>query len=338
MAERRHEHRSGLRATIPRLMNPTCHLCTRPLLAAVVTLLLASCAVGPDFKRPAAPNVSGYTPAPLSNTAATPDVSGGQSQTFANGIDIAADWWTLFHSQPLNDLIHQALLNNPDLKAAQAALKAAGENVLAQRGAYFPSVGAGFAASRQRQSGQIAPVLNSNAFLYNLFTPQVTVSFVPDVFGLNRRTVESLQAQQQEARYQMIATFTTLTSNVVVTAIQASSLQQQIDVTRQLIDSNTSAVRILRYQFKQGYASGVDVAAQESQLAQVAATLPPLVKQLAQARDQLAVLSGRFPSQMPTQAFFDLSQLQLPETLPLSLPSALVEQRPERPAGRSQSA
>jgi NodT family efflux transporter outer membrane factor (OMF) lipoprotein len=130
-------------------------------------------------------------------------------------------------------------------------------------------------------------------------------------------------------RYQMIATYTTLTSNVVVTAIQASSLQQQIDVTRQLIDSNTSAVQILRYQFKQGYASGLDVAAQESQLAQVAATLPPLVKQLAQARDQLAVLSGRFPSQMPTQAFFDLSQLQLPETLPLTLPSALVEQRPD---------
>jgi NodT family efflux transporter outer membrane factor (OMF) lipoprotein len=310
-------------------MNPTCHLGTRPLLAIVVTLLLASCAVGPNFKRPAAPNVNGYTPAPLSNTAATPDVSGGQSQAFANGIDISADWWTLFHSQPLNDLIHQALVNNPDLKAAQAALKVAGENVLAQRGAYFPSVGAGFAASRQRQSGQIAPVLNSNAFLYNLFTPQVTVSYVPDVFGLNRRTVESLQAQQQEVRYQMIATYTTLTSNVVVTAIQASSLQQQIDVTRQLIDSNTNAVEILRYQFKKGYASGLDVAAQESQLAQVAATLPPLVKQLAQARDQLAVLSGRFPSQMPTQAFFDLSQLQLPQTLPLSLPSALVEQRPD---------
>jgi len=310
-------------------MNPTCESGLRSVLATVATLLIAGCMVGPDFKRPAPPEAGGYTPEPLANTVATENVFGGQTQKFANGIDVAQDWWTLFHSEALNDLIHQALLNNPDLKAAQAALKVARENVLAQRGAYFPSVAAGFDASRQRQSGQIAPVLSSNAFLYNLFTPQVSISYVPDVFGLNRRTVESLQAQAQEVRYQMIATYTTLTSNVVVTAIQESSLQEQIAVTRQLIESNTHAVQILRYQSQKGYAGGLDVAAQESQLAQVVATLPPLVKQLAQVRDQLAVLTGRFPSQMPPGAFFDLSQLQLPDTLPVSLPSALIEQRPD---------
>ncbi|MEJ0007121.1 MAG: efflux transporter outer membrane subunit [Steroidobacteraceae bacterium] len=310
-------------------MNPTRELGLRSVLAAVATLLVAGCAVGPEFKRPAPPEANTYTPEPLTNTVATANVFGGQRQKFANGIDVADDWWTLFHSQPLNDLIHQALSNNPDLKAAQAALKVARENVLAQRGAYFPGAAASFDATRQRQSGQIAPVLSSNAFLYNLFTPQVSISYVPDVFGLNRRTVESLQAQEQEVRYQMIATYTTLTSNVVVTAIQESSLERQVGVTRQLIDSNTNAVQILRYQSQRGYASGLDVAAQESQLAQVAATLPPLVKQLAQVRDQLAVLTGRFPSQMPSQAFFDLSQLQLPESLPVSLPSALIEQRPD---------
>ncbi len=188
-------------------------------------------------------------------TAATANVSGGEAQRFAEGSDIAADWWTLFHSKPLNELIELSLANNHDLKAAQAALSVARENVLAQRGVYYPSVAADFSASRQRQSGQIAPALNSNAFLYNLFTPQVSVSYVPDVFGLNRRTVESLQAQEQEVRFQMIATYTTLTANVVVTAIQEGSLQMQIDATRQLIDINSNMLQILQYQFAKGYAS-----------------------------------------------------------------------------------
>jgi NodT family efflux transporter outer membrane factor (OMF) lipoprotein len=257
-----------------------------------------------------------------------PNTAAGQAQHFVDGADISADWWALFHSTALNELIEQSLGKNHDLKAAQAALRVAHENMLAQRGAFYPSVSADFSATRQRQSGQISPALNSNTFLYNLFTPEVNVSFVPDVFGLNRRTVESLQAQEQAARYQMLATYTTLTSHVVVTAIQVGAVQMQIAATHDLIDSAENTVKILRYQSDKGYASGLDVAAQESQLAQFAATLPPLVKQEAQLRDQLAVLAGRFPSQAPG-INFDLSTLELPQDLPVSLPSALVSQRPD---------
>jgi len=300
----------------------------RPIIAGLVTLLTAGCAVGPQYKRPAPPDVSGYTAAALPSTLSSTAVAGGEAQRFAKGADIRADWWTLFHSKPLNELIDQSLQSNHDLKAAQAALSVANENVRAQRGVYYPNVAASFSASRQRQSGQIAPTLNSNAFLFNLFTPQVSVSYVPDVFGLNRRTVESLQAQQQAVRFQMIATYTTLTANVVVTAIQAGSLQMQVDATRQLIDVNSNILKILQYQLSKGYASRLDVAAQESQLAQVTATLPPLLKQSAQMRDLLAVLAGRFPSEAPV-ASFALSSLQLPQELPVSLPSRLVAQRPD---------
>jgi NodT family efflux transporter outer membrane factor (OMF) lipoprotein len=291
-------------------------------------LLSTGCAVGPDFRKPAAPDVSDYTPAPLTASASTAGVAGGETQRFARGSDVAADWWTLFHSAPLDELIEHSLTNNPDLKAAQAALSAAREGVLAQRGAYYPSVSADFSASRQRQSGQLAPTPNSNIFLFNLFTPEVSVSYVPDVFGLNRRTVESLQAQAEGVRFQMIATYNTLTANVVVTAIQQGSVQLQIEATHQLIDINTHSLEILRYQLAKGYASGLDVAAQESQLAQVAATLPPLLKQAAQLRDLMADLAGEFPSQAPT-ANFDLASLKLPEDLPVSLPSDLVAQRPD---------
>jgi len=299
-----------------------------PLIVLLALFLGAGCAVGPDFKRPAAPAVSDYTAHPIASTAATTNAPGGEAQHLAKGADIAGDWWTLFHSQPLNELIDQAITNNPDLKAAQAALTAARENVLSQRGSYFPTISGSFSASRQRQSNLLAPTPNANIFQYNLFTPEVSVSYVPDVFGLNRRTMESLKAQEQATHFQMLATYTTLTANVVVTAIQLGSLQLQIDAAHQLVAFNSNMVQILQYQFKKGYASRLDLAAQESQLAQTAATLPPLLKQSAQLRDQLAVLAGRFPNQAPPDKF-DLASLHLPEELPLSLPSQLVEQRPD---------
>jgi NodT family efflux transporter outer membrane factor (OMF) lipoprotein len=297
-------------------------------IATSALLFTAGCAVGPRFKRPPAPDVGGYTPAPISTTSSTSNVGGGEAQQFVEGHDIPGEWWTLFHSKPLNDLIERSLKANPDLKAAQAALIVARENVLAQRGAYYPSVSGGFSASRAKTSADVSPATNTSALNYSLYTPQVSVSYVPDVFGLNRRTVESLQAQEQQARFALAATHITLTSNVAAAAIQEAQLRGQIDATHELVIINTNMLHILREQYAKGYASELDVAAQESQLAQVAATLPPLLKQLAQQRDLLAVLSGGFPDKDLTEKF-ELSSLQLPQELPLSLPSQLVEQRPD---------
>ena len=297
-----------------------------PLILAF--LAVAGCAVGPNFKRPAPPLAQSYTAEPLQSVPGATNVAGGEAQQFVAGLEIPGQWWALFHSEPLNELIQRALTNNPDLKAAQAALVAATENLRAQRGAYFPHIDGSFAASRQRQSGFIAPTPNANVFEYSLFTPQVSVSYVPDVFGLNRRTVESSQAQEQSARFQMIATYLTLSANVVVAAIQEASLRAQIEATRQIIDVNSNMLEIVQYQYSRGHASGLDIAAQESQLAQAVATLPPLLKQLAQQRDLLAVLAGDFPSDQSGE-LFDLSKLRLPDELPVSLPSKLVEQRPD---------
>jgi len=298
------------------------------LIAISALLLTSGCVVGPRFKRPAPPDVGGYTPASISTTSSTSNVAGGEAQQFVDGRDIPGEWWTLFHSKPLNDLIERSLKANPSLKAAQAALIVARENMLAQRGAYYPSVSGSFSATRAKTSADLSPVTNTSALTYSLYTPEVSVSFVPDVFGLNRRTVESLQAQEQQARFALAATHITLSANVAAGAIQEASLRGQIDATRELITINTNMLQILRDQYAKGYVSQLDVAAQESQLAQVAATLPPLLKQLAQQRDLLAVLSGGFPNQDLTEKF-ELSSLQLPQELPVSLPSQLVEQRPD---------
>ncbi len=294
---------------------------------AATLMVAAGCAVGPNFKKPEPPSVSGYTPDPLSSTTAT-QVEGGQAQSFVEGADIPGDWWKLFHSDALNDLISQTLTNNPDLKSAQAALAQARETMLAGRGAYWPAVSGGFSATRSKTSAQISPTPANNATYFSLYTPQVSVSYVPDVFGLNRRTVESLKAQEQAAHFALIAAHVTLSANVVSSAIQEASLREQISATRELIELNSHTLGILRDQFTNGYASQLDVAAQESQLAQVNATLPPLLKQLAQQRDLLAALAGRFPSESLPEKF-DLARLQLPVELPVSLPSQLVEQRPD---------
>ena len=298
------------------------------LAAGVISALLAGCAVGPDYKQPAAPQVKSYTPEPLSVTSSTTNVTGGETQRFVEGKDISGEWWELFHSKPLNDLIRRSLTNNPSIKSAQAALTAARESLVAQRGAYYPSASAGFAASRNKTSSQVSPNTASGDVNYSLFTPEVTVSYSPDVFGLNRRTVESAKAQAEQARFQLIATHITLSANVAVAAIQEASLRAQVEATRELVASSSNMLEVLHRQFDKGYASRLDVAAQEAQVAQLAAALPPLMKQLAQQRDLLAALSGVFPSEAPTETF-ELSSLKLPEELPLTLPSRLVEQRPD---------
>lgn len=295
---------------------------------AALVLLLTGCTVGPDFVRPAAPIVHRYTQTPLSPTASAANLAGGETQRFREGRDIPGEWWTLFGSPELSALVERALKANPNLKAAQAALTVAHENMLAQRGAYFPAVSAGLAASRSKTSAEIAPTPSSGALLFNLFTPEVSVSFVPDVFGLNRRLVESLTAAERQTRFELTATYLALTANVVVAAIQEAGLRQQIRTTRELIDAEAKSLDVLRQQQSRGYASHLDVAAQEAQVAQANAALPPLRKQLAQQRDLLATLSGTLAGDgLPEQ--FELSKMKLPEELPLSVPSKLIEQRPD---------
>jgi NodT family efflux transporter outer membrane factor (OMF) lipoprotein len=293
-------------------------------------LLVSSCAVGPDFEHPGAPEVSRYTKEPLASRTSSTEVRGGQAQRFINGRDIPGDWWNLFRSPALDSLVQQSLHANPTLQAAIAAVRVAQETTYAQQGKYFPLAQANFNPTRQQTASTISPVLNNGTVgqRFDLYTAQVLVSYTFDVWGLNRRTVESLQAQEDSQRFLVEAAYLTLTSNVVIAAIQEASLRGQIDATNQLIDINTKMLELLRRQFTEGYANRNDVALQEAQLAQVKTTLPPLRKALAIQRDLLSALAGRFPSQEPKETF-TLAKVTLPTDLPVSLPLQLVEQRPD---------
>ncbi len=305
------------------------------LAALAALMLMAGCAVGPDFQRPAPPAVSGYTRGPLPAKTVSAEVAGGEEQSFVPGRDIPEQWWTLFQSPQLNALIEKAIKTNPTLVAAQAALRQAVELVYAQQGAFFPKLQASFSPSRQQASNVLSPPLNTNQLIYNLFTTQLNVGFTPDVFGGNRRQVESLAAQAGSQRFQLQAAYVTLTSNVVTAAVQEASVRAQIAAAKEIIEIITNSLGLVRRQFELGYAARIDVAAQEAALAQAQQALPPLQKQLAQDRDLLIALAGGFPSDDP-QEKFDLTALQLPKELPVSLPSKLVEQRPDVRAAEEQ--
>ena len=293
-------------------------------------LSLSSCAVGPDFKPPVAPEARTYAQTPFTQTVAVPGIAGGEAQSLAQNQNLPSDWWNLFHSRRLSDLTELAIRNNHDLKAAQAALAVAKETTLAQRGGFLPSISAGFSATSTKTSSALAPTPSTNASQYSLYTPQVSIAYAPDVFGLNRRAQESLAAQEEASRYQMAATYLALTSNVANAVIQAGALQSEIKTTRDMIAVTTKIVETLNYQFQKGYASRADLAAEEAQLAQVSATLPPLLTQLNQQKDLLATLTGQYPGQGEGVGDLpDLSDLTLPTDLPLSLPARLVSQRPD---------
>jgi NodT family efflux transporter outer membrane factor (OMF) lipoprotein len=299
------------------------------LSAGVCIAALTACAVGPNFKRPTPPAAADYGSAPMhGETAATEGAAGG-AQRFVAGLDIPGQWWTLFRSPELDRLVEQSLKGNPNVGAAQAALRQAHELYLAQRTAFFPNVQGSFGGDRSEYpvNTLTAPTVASNN-TYNLYTAQLTLSYMPDVFGATRRAVEMAKAQEQSTRFQLEATYLTLSSNVVVTAVQEASLRGQIAATERLLDVQRELTDKVRHQRVLGTASDLDVLAQETAQAQTAETLPPLQKQLGQTRDALTALLGRLPSSEPEETFH-LSELTLPTDLPVSVPSKLVEQRPD---------
>ncbi|MEW6450678.1 MAG: efflux transporter outer membrane subunit [Pseudomonadota bacterium] len=295
-----------------------------------VALLLSGCAVGPDFQTPTPPDVASFLPAPRGNPAKVDRVSG---QKDGRGGPIPAQWWELFRSDSLNRLVQDGIVHNADLAAAEAAVRVARANALAQRGTLFPVIGATLDANRQRIA--VEPVVDpetgessTGPSRYSVVTRQVTVSFVPDVWGGARRQIESADAQVESQAFQREGVYLTLASNIALAAIEEARLRGQVAATNRIIRLQSDLLRILRRQHEEGQIAMTDVTAQETALAQAGLLLPPLEKQLAQQRNLLAFLTGRFPNS-PHVPEFQLASFELPRELPLSLPGDLVRQRPD---------
>lgn len=289
--------------------------------------LACGCTSGPDFVTPAKPDATGYTPEPLALTTSSTDIHGGAPQQFVMGADVGGQWWTLYRSPQLDALVEEALKANPTVAAAQASLRQAKELYFAQQGGLFPQI-AGNASGTKQLVQNASSGLTGNSGVFGVATASLSITYSLDLFGGVRRQVESQAAQAEYQRFQLEGTYLTLTSNVVTAAVNLASLRAQVASTQEIIRIVANQLDVVRTQFNLGGASRLDVLAQEATLDQIRANLPPLQRDLAKQRNQLMALIGRLPDQDRGE-IIDLDTLHLPEELPLSLPSKLVEQRPD---------
>jgi NodT family efflux transporter outer membrane factor (OMF) lipoprotein len=284
--------------------------------------------VGPNFHRPPSPTPSRYTEKPIPKATVSAPSPGGHSQTLVMTRDIPAQWWALFHSPSLNQLVVRGIENNPNLQAALAALREAEQNYFAGKGQLYPTFSVATSFARQRTSGAAFGAPGAPSDTFNLYNISFNVSYVFDFFGGIRRQIEALRAQIDYESYQWDAAYLTLTANIVTAAITDASLRGQIAATLSLIKEQEQILKIIQLQAKLGGAASGQVLTQATLLAQTRATLPPLQKQLAQNRNALAALVGTVPSESQLPAFL-LQELKLPAETPVSLPSDLVCQRPD---------
>ena len=306
---------------------------SRRLPLSLLLIALAGCTVGPDFVRPELAADADYTQQAFTRTVQADIAAGGAAQRLIAGMDIPGQWWTLFRSPELNALVEEALRANPDVSAAQAALRQANELVYADQASLFPSVGANLSKTREKVSG--ASTGAASAPILTLSSASLNVSYAPDVFGGTRRQIESSTAQAQYQRFALEATYLTLSTNVVNTAVNLASLRDQIAATGKIVQLQSDQLDLLQAQRRLGAIADTDVLTQQTALAQTRATLAPLQKQLAQTRNQLMAYLGRFPNQDKGERF-NLASLHLPQELPVSLPSAIVEQRPDVRSAQAQ--
>jgi len=290
----------------------------RRLVPVIFPLIVAACAVGPDFERP---------PVPAGKTLeAPPTIS---DQRFDRQADIQADWWRLYRSAALDKLIAEALQHNADLAAAQAALKVAQEAAAANEGVFYPNLQGSFQAIRQKDpTGSVSSTSASGVPQLNLFTPQVSVSYSPDLWGGNRRSQESADALAMAQNFQTEATYLTLIGNVAVAAINEAALRGQVADCQRIVELARESLDILKHQLKVGQVAEADMLAQEQVLAQAEQTLYPLAQKLDQQRHQLSALLGRMPADVSWDPV-EIKDLTLPADLPSAVPSKLVEQRPD---------
>jgi NodT family efflux transporter outer membrane factor (OMF) lipoprotein len=302
---------------------------TARALTCAVLVTLAGCAVGPDFHTPAAPKAARYTPGAQPDVTQDAPVAGGAAQRFITDRDIPGDWYSLFQSASLDELVRQSLHDSPNIEAARAALQSARYTYIAERGALLlPGADGQFQVLRESVPGVAFgdPSIPSQTF--TLYNATVNVSYRLDVFGGSRRQLQELRAQSDYQQWQLEAANLTLTGNVVTTAFDIASLKEQLVAVKDVVAKETELYKLVQRQFEAGGVSKADVLSQQAQLAQAEALVPGLEEALAQAQHRLAVLAGRNPDD-ESLPVFELENFTLPMELPVSVPAKLVRQRPD---------
>lgn len=300
----------------------------RPYALLALAVALAGCAAGPDFRRPAAPDVAGYTATPVATQTESAPAPLGEAQRLVSGMTVDAQWWRSLKSPKLDALIETAFSNSPSLAAARATLRQAQELHAAQAGStLYPQVDAGLTAQRQRMSPSTQG-LPGEAREFSLYNASVGVRYNLDLAGGNRRALEALAARADYRRYELEAARLTLAGNIATAAITRARLAAHIEATAAILAAQEELVRIARERMRLGQAAPDEALALTTQAEQTRAELPLLRKQMQQTEHLLAVLVGRAPGAGGIPEF-TLADFTLPTELPLTVPSELVRRRPD---------
>jgi len=297
----------------------TRHAVRTAALAALAPTLLAACMVGPDFARPSAPTSTHY------DVEAEHDLAGGTGAGGKPHVEvnraIDGDWWSVFGSKTLDDVMRRAIAGNLDLDAADASIAQADEATIAAGGALKPQVDVGAQAGRQR-GGSLG------AHTGNVYSVGPRVSFDFDLFGGTKRQVEEREALATLQRHRYDAAWLTVTGDVATQAILLASARAQIDAVQALIANDRRNLELVRTAHRYGSATQVDIALATNQLAQDETLLPPLAQQRDTARHALSILAGKGPADWAPPDFA-LADFTLPANVPVSLPSELARTRPD---------
>ena len=288
--------------------------------------LLSACGAEPPTTAPPPSADASYTPG---GPPTIPSVGkAGTDQHFTLGKEVSGEWWGLFKSQPLDDLLAQAVAGNRTLAAAHASLDAAHDAVMVAAGGLYPQVDFGASAARQRNNFKAVGLTGFPPKEYNVYSFGPTVSYTFGPAGLTTHQVEREQALEDVQSFELKAAYLTLTGSAVTEAITIASLGAQIRAINDILADDQENLRLTQDMVNAGAGTGLDVETANSQLASDRTMLPPLRQQMNVAQHALAVLVGKSPGAW-TPPDFALDKLILPAELPVSLPSVLARQRPD---------
>lgn len=300
----------------------------RGLLTLICAGVLAGCAVGPDFERPAAPAVTSYTAGRVPVETASAPGHLGEAQRLVAGMPIHSQWWRGLGSSALDSLIEDALAHSPTLASARATLRQTQELFAAAVGIRtLPQLDMGLGGQRQRldpiTQGQHGPARE-----FGFYNASVEVHYRVDLAGGNRRALEAMAAKVDKHRFDLDAAHLTLAGNLVATAIDRARQDAQMLALEAILRAQEEQLRLMDERLRLGQVAPDEALALRVETEQTRAEHIELSRQRQQTGHLLAVLAGRLPGEgdMPV---FTLEDFTLPVELPLVVPSELVRRRPD---------
>jgi multidrug efflux system outer membrane protein len=280
-------------------------------LLLAIAVLLAGCAVGPNYRRPTVNVPTDYRDSMTGETAAASSLGNEK-------------WWDVYQDPVLTQLIHTALQENYDMRIAATRVLQAQDQLGIVRANQFPSasLGAGVFSQQNAKVSSLFPAYQVNAGQINL-----SVIWNLDFWGKYRRQTEAARAQMLASKWGQQAVISSLVANVATAYFQLRALDSELEIAKRTLGSRQQSLRLTQVLETHGSASDLDVSQSEQLVYTASETIPDLERQIRQQENLLSILLGENPGSIPRGRA--LTEQPVPDSVPAGLPSELLERRPD---------